>query len=467
MRRRNALLVAVLFASAGFLGQAARAQAPAGTAQTETPTAAHPAVSTPGLGFSMESEMLTYAAMDRNSQAIACDVALYVYGEEQRTGVIFTPAPENTATSALLPVGELCGFAQSYAQAKEQPANSVNKDGIVILQANSGIQTGLQLWRTYMAEMESLRQAAAEQGCKADSAGQPAQAADLHAAFPLARARLASFMLADPSAAQDTTKSAQKPIVVGGPEGAVDLAQQVVAANETSEEVRGTVESQTFVNTIAGELRVLGLQVLIPETSMPHAMSSHTNYAILDEAQKLREVRDCVSKTTSGSGQSASAAAFLLSDIDAFLFDVFGWSGSTYPVTGAKISFAPTKSNMQSLLSADLLAQELRIGIVTASGEKQWRHILWVRALESGGSVIKRERFWGTKIGYSGGSIVTYALVTMDGPLECSGSFYDYGGPLSAKDFQKKGTPTLAAKIPVSAGCRALVERQTYSGAHH
>ena len=208
---------------------------------------------------------------------------------------------------------------------------------------------------------------------------------------------------------------------------------------------------------------------MLPETTMPVAMSPHTRYAVLDEAQKLEDLRPCLMKKDVAdrmkNGSSPLLTPSVLNDIDSFLASAFGWSGITF-ATRNSIAFSVSK-NLQQLLSSDLLAQQLRIGIHGGPEEYGWRHILWVHALESGGSVIRRERFWGSKIRYSGGSIVTYALVTMDGPLECSGSFYDYGGPLSAKDFQTKGTPTLAAKIPVSGGCRALVTRQSLSGLHH
>jgi len=234
--------------------------------------------------------------------------------------------------------------------------------------------------------------------------------------------------------------------------GTVTLAEQIVAANESSEAVRGTVESETFVNTIAGRLRILGIPILIPETTMPHSLSTRRQYRILLEADKLRSLRVCFD------GKSADSK--LPGDVDQFLDSVFGWPGKD-------------PSSIVRLLSADLLAQQLHLHVGIGTPElgrnspdnANWRHILWVRALESGGSVIKRERFWGTKIRYSGGSVVTYALTTLNGPLECSGSFDEYGGPMAAKDFNKSGT-LAEADIPLSGGCRALINRQISSGVH-
>jgi hypothetical protein len=64
-------------------------------------------------------------------------------------------------------------------------------------------------------------------------------------------------------------------------------------------------------------------------------------------------------------------------------------------------------------------------------------HILLVKALESGGSVTRTSKILATRIRYSGGSVGTYALFSMDGDLECSGNVYEYGGSLQANDFQK------------------------------
>jgi hypothetical protein len=499
MRRSGVACAVSLFLYSAMLGRPLQAQTPAATSKASTAT--QPGSSSAGLGFSMESEMLTYSAMDRNSQAIACDVAFYVYGEESRKGIVFSPDPPNLDSTGSISVVELCRNAKSWADAKEQPRNSIDNDGIVILQADSSVQSGLELWRTYMAEMQSLKAAGAKQGCTnlpgaAPNSSSPKTSFETRYWSP--QFRFASLGLSEgfyPAAQAQGSKPPAKAAVapMNNVEGAADLAEQIVSANDNAEAVRGTVESQTFVNTIAGELRVLGIPVLMPETSMPHAMSSQTHYVVLDEAQELADMRTCLKdKAAAGAdGKNGTAAAddknasdslratSLLNDIDSFLAAAFSWSGITAPV-GRTTAFKVSQ-DIQNLLSSDLLAQELRIGLPDGSerapesseqvpgglGQYRWNHILWVRALESGGSVIKRERFWGSKIRYSGGSIVTYALVMMDGPLECSGSFYDYGGPLSGKDFQKKGTPTLAAKIPVSGGCRALVQRQNLSGPHH
>jgi hypothetical protein len=113
-----------------------------------------------------------------------------------------------------------------------------------------------------------------------------------------------------------------------------------------------------------------------------------------------------------------------------------GGEGSQKPaVTGA----AASSSHLSAVLLADGLAAKLGVDTDTgtmAAGRAALLHVLLVKALESGGSVSRFSNVFGTKIIYSGGSVGTFALFTINGDLECSGNVYEYGGSLEAKDFQ-------------------------------
>jgi hypothetical protein len=73
----------------------------------------------------------------------------------------------------------------------------------------------------------------------------------------------------------------------------------------------------------------------------------------------------------------------------------------------------------------------------TAATGSIWQHVLWLKALESGGSVAKQGNLFGTKVRYSGGAVTTYALYSFDGNLDCSGNVYDFEGSVLTKDFSK------------------------------
>jgi hypothetical protein len=104
------------------------------------------------------------------------------------------------------------------------------------------------------------------------------------------------------------------------------------------------------------------------------------------------------------------------------------------------------------------------LGVNPATGKLEGnlttQHVLLVKALESGGAVSKKSNILGTKVRYSGGSVGTYALFSLDGDLECSGNVYEYGGYIKAEDFQKQlrtynPDPAKQLVFQQSGGCRA------------
>src|ERR1700722_9133536 len=84
-------------------------------------------------GFSIESEMLTYRALESNSEAIACDVAAYLNGV--------------TATFTSSSAGSLCSVT----------AAGNSKTSVIVLPFDTGLIDGFQLWRTDMEIMHELR----------------------------------------------------------------------------------------------------------------------------------------------------------------------------------------------------------------------------------------------------------------------------------------------------------------------
>lgn len=68
---------------------------------------------------------------------------------------------------------------------------------------------------------------------------------------------------------------------------------------------------------------------------------------------------------------------------------------------------------------------------------KRWK-VLYLKALESGGSLITKTNVFGSKVYFSGGAVATYALFDLEGPLRCSGNVFDYGGFVKAEDFVEK-----------------------------
>jgi hypothetical protein len=82
-----------------------------------------------------------------------------------------------------------------------------------------------------------------------------------------------------------------------------------------------------------------------------------------------------------------------------------------------------------------------------------WQHILWVKALESGGSVTRQSSLFGTKIRFSGGAVDTYAVFQLDGILVCSGNVYNFESPVRISDLEQSfraqgiGDPTKSPEV--------------------
>jgi hypothetical protein len=112
--------------------------------------------------------------------------------------------------------------------------------------------------------------------------------------------------------------------------------------------------------------------------------------------------------------------------------------GTPSPAVSAAASYS---SHLSAVLMADGLAAKLGVNPETgdlSSDDAASLHILLIKALESGGSVTKTSGILSSNVRYSGGSVGTYALFSLDGDLECSGSVYEYGGSLKGKNFQEE-----------------------------
>jgi hypothetical protein len=418
---RRALFIrlsVLLLMSGATLPGSLWAQNAAGKPMTANSSSSQNPDGTGALGFSIESEMLTYRALESDSEAVACDVAAYLRG--------------GSATFTNPPAGSVCTVT----------GGTENKAGIIILPFDPEQLNDFRMWRADMLTMSEL----------------------------LARSQ--TFCPAN-QAIEVTPKGAVPSILGATPvASALSLVQAglgLVSSQASITPVGGTIQDQAFMDGVARDLRSLSVPVLMPSTFLPNVLSpidpAHSPF--LQSLDKLYTARRCLLGKTS---ENDPAIAQLVEDIDSYLAAVTGspavkvasapgsaptstsnsppGAGASKPAgsdAGAQgpengnAAAAGSPSHLMSVLSADSLAQKLGVspqtGLMPANGSPQ--HILLLEALESGGSVEKHSNILGTKIRYSGGSAGTYALFTMDGELECSGNVYEYGGLLPAKDFEK------------------------------
>jgi hypothetical protein len=365
-------------------------------------------------GFSIETEMLTYRALESNGEAIACDVASYLEGVKTSFQVQAT--------------GAVCAVPS---------ASGPSTVGVVILPFDRTVFGDFLIWRSDMQTMAEFEQRAAN-ACNTtapDSTGTSTQPAP-----PRPRG------LSLGSIASDLTPAGSALSAASGVLG-------MFASDHAATPVGGTIEDQAFMNNVSRELRAINVSVLMPDVYTPYALTSidPTRSPFVIALDKLLHTRDCLvnNKTTDDPD---------VKNIDGFLASLSASSngpakpaaipaasttsttpGTTTTTTSAPAPAAPpAPSRLESALMADGLAQRLGADANGKIPGNAPHHLLLIKALESGGSVNKSTNIFGTKMSFSGGSVGTYALFNLNGDLECSGNVYDYAGTIPAKDFQKQ-----------------------------
>lgn len=379
-----------------------------------------------GPGFSIETEMFTYKAVEQNSEAIACDIARYLYGNNVQD------APKGSHVPCVV---------QNEGQ---------NPQGIVLISTDSTLVGDFQIWRADMATMDDLRGRAATL-CVAGP-GKEAAAPKEHGGQPqddTGTRGLGSTVGSMMSGAQS---------VVGMLNPGASAASAVMGMLSSSQSVTpvvGTVHDPALMNEVARQLRSLNIQVLIPELYSPNGLSgpdpSHSPY--LRNLQNLMSAYDGCMKVRDEYPKD-SPQAKEISDLADFMLK-FATSVTTGPAPSAKPSGsgsggggsddssspAPSKAqpHFAAVLAADAVARKLGIGEDPgAAPNKTWQHLLWVKALESGGSVTRTSNIFGTKVRFGGGAVDTFAVFRLDGDLVCSGNVYSFQSPVRMKDLDRK-----------------------------
>ena len=343
--------------------------------------------------------MLTYKSLQANSEAVACDIARHLFGGE------IGPPTENAPCTIR--------------------SNADPGAGIVIVSSDTTVFSDFQLWRADMASMIAL-----EAGPINSAAG---------------------------DARDEDTRAAGGTAAEATPEGQMlPMAKEVLglfASTESISPVTGTIHDQALMNGVARQLRALRIAVLIPEIYSPYALggADSANSPYLSNLAKIIASRSCLQgkKDAEPKEQQTEAAEIgsVITSIDQFVGSLnpppasaVGGSAAHTPATGSTPPESPAglATHLASALTADGLARAIGVNLDgSGSTGSLWQHILWLKALESGGSVAKQGNIFGTKTRFSGGAVTTYALYNFDGNLDCSGNVYDFEGSVLTKDFSK------------------------------
>jgi len=351
-------------------------------------------------GFAIESEMLTYSAMDADGSAVACNVARNL----------------------------------GAADDKCAPRGMNNALGVVLVSGDSSALAEFQLWRGDISTMDILTRRA-NQYCPQQS----------------------------PRGLISTLESALSGFPVSQ---AMSVAKALFTTTTVTTPLGGNILDQTLMNDVAGHLRTAGVQVVVPDTYMPHSLVTinEARSPFLSKFLALMSARGCVEVKPGEEGAEAAkpatgaAAANRQSEmaaerdrrsiaeaIDAFLQTLTEPEAAAAPAPpeGAPVAppirQAPAISHLNAVMRADGLAQEMGFDATNPSaGDNSPWTVLWLKALESGGDEVASDNLIkGSKTNYSGGAVGTYALFHLNGEVECSGVFYDLAGPVVLADIPK------------------------------
>jgi hypothetical protein len=352
--------------------------------------------------FSIETEMFTYKAVQENSEVIACDIARYLFQGEVVEAPVGSHAP--------------CAISNA---AQSTP-------GILIVSSDSSLMSDFQLWRADMATMSAL-EARATNVCVAEAKnenGEPAPAQPPHMKSRGLGGAVAGL-------AQIT------------PQGqAIGAALALFSSSQTVNSVVGTVENPALINEVARELRSLNVQVLVPELYNPGSLgpADYSDSPYLQNLENFNTAYEKCAKVKAGYAENAPEAASidsLIGSMDGFLKGVMAGPA---PAASADDQADATNasSHFAAIFTADEVAKQMGFTGNGASGASPtWQHVLWLKALESGGSVDRQSNLFGTKVTFGGGAVDTYSVFRLNGRLVCSGNVYNFQSPVRTKDLQK------------------------------
>jgi hypothetical protein len=433
-----------------------------------------------GGGFSIEAEILAYKALQSDSEAVACDIARFLH---QPGTDIFKP--NGTSIKGSGKKAQITPFDKTCAKTGPGSSSptSVPK-GVIILSSAGTTLANFQTWRMDMAAMTQLEAKATDYKCPSKEAEQTLSFAGLdiaQQAVTLIQSTLGLFASSESVTGVPGTIQDQAFVDSVGRQ-LRSLGISVLMPDAYGPFTLSGIDPKTspFFNNFAllvrcrvclqARLKEPALQVnkqeLDDENSELKAdqeklqadqkavdggkLSDKDLNAKMVEIADLKKKIDGLKQKTKMSSDTQNKAndiAGLMASIDSFINGLTGNSppsganqGSTQGAQAQPNQGGNQGANsvppIAAVLAADGLARELGIKADgTGGGDSIWQHVLWLKALESGGSLITHSNIFGSKVFFSGGAAATYALFSLNGHLSCSGNVYDYGGYLRAKDF--------------------------------
>jgi hypothetical protein len=450
-----------------------------------------------GGGFSIEAEILAYKALQSDSEAIACDIAGFL---AQADGtVVDSPLgqnPHNKDQSQLTNPrligkkywGDLPDRPRVCQLTGQLSRPTSTTPGVVLISSTDTTLTNFQLWRLNMAIMKQFRLRALGYNCpppkKQGESAVGDAAADADQVVTLVKDVIGLFATTESVAGFTGTIQDQALIdAVGRQLRAVNVP--VLMPGTYSPFTLGGIDAENspFLSSLANLLTVraclqgqqtpdASVLAMFQTIDSDQQQIDAGNLSAKDTAAKQTEIDNIkkeLAKVKVAPGDKAASQKLqknvtdrgsLISSIDAFLAALNG----TPPPSNSSTPNSPSNSNqttqnqqsnatapskdtgnsmtsstppIASVLAADGLARAIGVNTKGDLSIPGW-HLLWLKALESGGSMLTKSNLLGSKVYFSGGAVSTYALFELNGQLSCSGNLYDYSGNIREKNFQKK-----------------------------
>jgi len=375
---------------------AAQGQTPS-TPPTTTTGTGTPAQNRPG--FAIESEMLTYSAMDASGAAVACGVAKNLGAADEKC------APKGAMG---------------------------NTPGVVILAGDSSAFAEFQLWRSDISTMDILTRRANRYCPQQGQRGIFSTLESIISGFPVGQAMSVAKALL-------TTTSVTTPL-------SGDILDQTLM-NDVAGHLKGLGVPVVIPDTYMPHSLVMVNEARSPFLSKFLALLSARGCVDVKAEEGAQTAKPATGSGGQGADREAEAATeqekrAVGEAIDAFLQTLtqpVASSSGQQPAGGPPAPQAPSLSHLNAVMRADGLAQEMGYDPAKANaGDNSPWDVLWLKALESGGDEVASDNMIkGSKTNYTGGAVGTYALFHLNGEVECSGVFYDLAGPVLLTDIPK------------------------------
>jgi hypothetical protein len=278
-----------------------------------TPSAPSPPTGPSSSGtFSIEAEIFGYKSLQSDSEAIACDLAAFLYPGEiisarpYGKNKLLTP-PDWTDEDARRyePRPDACKFKN-----EQEPKTSAKS--VIILPSTSTAVANYQVWRLNMIIMHVYLQEAASFDCSASKAQ---RSGGMKMQF-------------------DTSD-------VGQAISVFQSALQLFANSEAALEVSGTIQDQALVDGIGRELRNMNVPVLVPDlyTSFSFSGTDYSESPFLARLGQLIAQRNCLQGKLNATADTMETTN-LTAQRDAYLR---AWSDGLDKITDPKTTTAERK----------------------------------------------------------------------------------------------------------------------------